>query len=104
MVKLNVFERLVLLQILPVEGDIASLKIVRELQSKLGFTEGEFKEFELQKKDNTYVWNEKGRKEKEIMIGDKMNEIIIDSLKQLDKQKKLSFNHMNLYSKFIKEK
>ena len=63
--KLNLLERFKVLAILPNESDFATLKIVKDLQSSLGVTEAEFKEFEIVQnfEAGTTKWNEKGKEE-----------------------------------------
>ncbi len=101
--KLNLLERLTLLKILPKENSFLTLKVVRGLTEKLGVEEKEFKEFGIiqDKKTGQITWNEKGTKEKEFEIGEKENDIIIESLKGLDKEKKLVTEHLTLYEKFV---
>ena len=41
--KLSVFERLILLNVMPKEGDFTTLKIIRNLQEALSFSEEELK-------------------------------------------------------------
>ena len=55
--KLNVSERLMLLQILPKEGNFATLKIIRQLQDSIGFNESEFKEFNIKHDKNNITWD-----------------------------------------------
>jgi len=101
--KLNVFERLVLLPILPAEGDFLTLKIMRELKESLSMSQTDLDEFEIKQAGEQVTWNEKGNEEREIEIGEKATEIVIDSLKKLDKEKKLTDRHFTVYEKFVKE-
>jgi len=57
--KLGVGDRLILLSILPREGDITTLKIVRELRENLSFDEAEHKELQLTSEGDTVRWNDK---------------------------------------------
>jgi len=100
--KLNVFERLVLLPILPAEGDFLTLKIMRELKESLSMSQTDLDEFEVKQAGEQVTWNEKGNEEREIEIGEKATEIVIDSLKKLDKEKKLTDRHFTVYEKFVK--
>jgi len=101
--ELNIVERMILIQILPREGDFVTLKIVRDLQGVVGFSEEEYKEFELREVENgTYAWNSKGNLPKEIPIGEKATDIIVDALKKLNNEKKLTEHMVSLYEKFIK--
>jgi len=101
--KLNFQERLMLLQILPVEADFLTLKITRELQSALAATETEFKDFELTQDGEKISWNKKGNEEIEIKIGDKAKELIVEQLKKIDDEKKITFNLYTLFEKFVEK-
>ena len=101
--ELNILERITILQILPQEGNFTTLKIVRDLQASLAPSEEEFKEFEIKQVDNMTTWNEKGREGKEITIGEKASDVVMEALEKLDKEKKLTANHISIYEKFIKD-
>ena len=98
--KLNVLERITALGILPEAGNFATLKIVQDLQRALALTEAEYKEFGVSQKGDQLTWNSKGLEEREIKIGEKAKDILIESLKKLDEEKKLTQNHYSLYEKF----
>jgi len=100
--KMNVMERLILLGILPKESNFATLMIVKNLTSNLGLSEEDYKEFEVEQKQDRIIWNKKGEEEREIKIGEKATDIIIESLKKLDEEKKLTEQHFSLYEKFVK--
>jgi len=101
--KLNVLERLTLLQILPPEGNFVTLKIVRDLTSILAMTEKEYKDFDIKQEGGQIKWNLKGNQEKEIEIGEKATDIIKEALKKLDETKKLEQRHFSLYEKFMEK-
>jgi hypothetical protein len=46
-VLVNMLERVVLMQVLPKEGSIVTLKVLRDLQGHLGFTDEEIREYRL---------------------------------------------------------
>lgn len=104
-VSLNLFERIVVMSMLPAEGNFATLKIVNELKMELAPTEEEYKLAGLtsmknggiQAKDWTIV------KEKEITLGETAEGIIVNALKKMDKEMKLKNEHMTVYTKFIKD-
>jgi len=100
--KLNLGERFTTLGILPKEGNFTTLKIVRDLQSTLAPNESEFKEFEIKQENEQIKWNKKGIEEKELEIGEKASDVIIEALKQLDKDKKMMPVHLSVWEKFIK--
>uniref|UniRef100_A0A6M3XX02 Uncharacterized protein n=1 Tax=viral metagenome TaxID=1070528 RepID=A0A6M3XX02_9ZZZZ len=104
-VKLNLFERLVCMALLPAEGSFATLKIVRELQMELAPTEEEYKLAGL--KDDLLTgginaelgWDKV--EDKEIVFGDIAKAIIVSALKKLDEAEKLTQQHFSLYEKFV---
>jgi hypothetical protein len=100
--KLNVLERALLLQLLPVKEDILILKIIHDLKNNLSLTEEEHKEFNILVDEDSITWNNKGNEEKEINIGEKATDICIDALKEANKNKILTEQHISLYDKFIK--
>ena len=101
--KLNLIERLKVLQILPTEGNFITLNIVQKLKESLAPTEEEFKEFEIVENAGNISWNEKGRIYKEIELGEKATDIIKEALKKLDEENKLTEFHISVYKKFIGE-
>jgi len=104
--KLKVFERLVLLNILPKEGNFVTLKIVRKLQGDLSFNEKEIKELKITidpEKGNA-TWDASKDKEKDVEIGRETKKIITEALEELDKDKKLTQEHFTLFEKFVEEK
>lgn len=99
--KLGVFERLILLNILPKEGDFLTLKIIRKLREELSFTEAEHKELQFQQEGGQIKWKSDGDKPKNIEIGEKARDVIVGVLKKLNDDKKLTDEHFSLYEKFV---
>lgn len=98
---LNVLDRMLLLEFLPREGDIASLRILETLRLSIGFSEDEFKEFNLKTSEETGLTTWENDKEVDVPIGEKATDIIVDTLKKLDREKKLPNTAIELYDKFI---
>ena len=68
--ELSIKERLLLSGVLPQQGNIATLKIVRQLKEDLSFSEEEFKEINLQKSgEDGFRWDKDISKD--IQIGEK---------------------------------
>ena len=99
--KLNIAERFMVLGMLPKESNFTTLKIVRQLQESLSLTEAEFKEFDIKQEGQQIKWNNKGIEEREIDIGEKATDIIVEALKKLNDNNKLTSQHFSLYEKFI---
>jgi hypothetical protein len=98
---LSVLERLVVLKVLPKEGDYATLKILTNLRLSLSFTEEEIKAWEIvsDPTNGRTTWQTSG--DADIPIGEKATDIIVAALKKLDKEKKLSVEDMGAFEKFI---
>jgi hypothetical protein len=101
---LSVFERLLLLNILPKEGDITTLKIVRTLKDSLSFSEDEHKALQFKNDSGNIMWKEDADISKDLEIGEKANDTIVEALKGLNKAKKLTEQHLPLYERFIGDK
>jgi len=99
---LNVIERLTVMDLLPKEGSFVTLKLIRNLLEKIGFTGEELVEYELKQEGNLASWNiEKGKVGKPFEFGKKEEEVIASSLRKLDEEKKLEQRHVSLFEKFI---
>lgn len=97
----SVQERLVLLQALAgVQGNLAELRIVRELKENLSFGEKEHKELGLRVEGERMVWNAQTAQDKEIEIGDVARDIIVRRLKELNEKKVLTEAHLFICDKF----
>ena len=104
--KLTVKERVILLSVLPGEGDFLSLKLVRKLREDLSFSEEETKMFEMKhdKAKGQISWDPNCTGvEKEVEIGLKTYEIIKEALEALNRQKKLQDGMIELYEKFVEQ-
>jgi len=101
--ELNVFDRLILLNILPREGDFTTLKIVRTMREDLSFTEDEHKVLEFKQDEGNIQWKQGADKPKNINFGEKATDLIVATLKKLNADKKLTDQHFNLYDKFVGE-
>lgn len=99
--ELKVFDRLMLLNILPTEGNFLTLKIVTQLRQDLSFTEEELKRFEIVQDGGSVTWNRIADEPKEVAIGEKATDIIVEALKKLNDTKKLTMQHYKLYERFI---
>jgi len=96
--KLSVLDRFTLLNVLPKEGNYFTLKIVRDLQNELGFSEQELKDINFKEEGAGATWIEA---DKDIQIGEKATDIIVDAFKKLDKNNKLNIEMLGTYGKFI---
>jgi len=100
--ELNVLDRLLLLNLLPVEGSFVNLKLLRVAREDLSFNEEENKSLNFQQQEDHMTWSDSPPIVKEVEIGDVVTDLIVKALKKLDKEEKLKPEHMELYEKFIK--
>lgn len=98
---LSVLERLLLLGVLPAEGDITTLRIVRQLQDDLSFSEQEHADFKIAQADGRVTWDRTTERLKAVTIGPKALGLIAEALRKLSDQKKLQPQHIDLYERFV---
>lgn len=100
--KLTTKDRLTLLAVLPKEGAIIDMKILRDLKSELGITEDERKALNFRPSAlGGTDWDE--IPDKDVNIGERGREIIREAFNQLDKQGKVHEDFLDTYDKFFKE-
>jgi len=98
--RLSVKNRLMLLGILPPEGDLTTIRIVRELREGLSFSEAEHRDLQMEQEDNQVRWAEGAVPDKVFDIGPKATEIIRAAIKKLDDEEKLVVDHLELVDLF----
>jgi len=102
--ELNILERLTLLQCLPAQGDITTIRIVRKLREDLSFSEAEHTRFGIQQDGAALRWDpDQSGATKEVKLGDKALEIIRGQLKKLNDEEALKEEHLSVYDKFVGE-
>jgi len=100
--KLGIAERLNVMNILPAEGNIVTLRVVNELREALSFSEKELAEAKIKVIDGGQVqWDSQSTLVKDVKIGDTTKDIIKDALKKLDDEKKLTPALVPLWDKFM---
>ena len=102
-VSLNLYERLVVMSLLPKQESFLTLVIIRDLQKELAATEEEIKLAGVVNLPTGGVsatdWL--AVPEKEIVFGDIAKGLIVDALKKLDEEKKITNDHFTVYQKFM---
>ena len=99
---LTIMERLTLLSVLPEQGNLATLRIVRKLREDLSFTEKELIEYDVQFSDNGRVeWSEEyAMVEKAIPMGAAAQRAAVNALTALDEEGEITIQHLSLCDKF----
>ena len=101
---LNVKQRLLLLNILPNEGSYDVLKIVRDQQALLSFTDEEHKRLKIQQRDGMFVWDESADAPVEVHIGEIAATVVKRALRQLNEEGQLQMEFLPLYEHFVEGK
>jgi hypothetical protein len=99
-VGLTVLERMAVLSTLPKEGSFITLKVLREMIQRVGFTAEELKKFEIKEKEGKAEWNIKGNDPVEFEFSDIELDIIRKQFKKLDSENKLVQEMFSTYEKF----
>lgn len=111
--KLKIGPRLLLLQVLPREGDITTLRIVQELRSNLSFKEDELAANFLRQEGDLFVWGDPEKKGEDvnevdqptdIPIGERAFDIIKLALQRISTDSKLVAEFIPLYEHFVEGK
>ncbi len=100
---LTIMDRVLLLNILPAEGSITTLRIVRQLREDLSFSEKDHEDFKLVVEDGQIKWDPALATTKSIEFGKKAEKLVVEALQKLSRDNKLTLQYVDLYSKFIPE-
>ena len=103
--KLNIPERLTMVNLLPEKGSFATLKTIETLKNALYPSEKEVKKYEIKQSGNNLSWNKKGIEEQvDIEITEGMRDIIINALEELDKKEQATSAHFYMHERLTQEK
>lgn len=104
--KLKMLDRVMLPTLLPVNGDITLIKQVASLKTKVSFTHDEISVYKISRDmDGRVMWDSAADKtsyEAEFTASD--IKIISEALKELNKKKALTVDHLDLYKLFVENK
>ena len=98
---LNVKQRLLLLNILPSESNYIELKVIREQQERLSFSDEELQRLKVKREGDMYTWDESLDEPVQIEINESARGIIKLAFRQLDQQGQLKVEFLPLYEHFI---
>ena len=102
--KMQIQERLLILNILPKEGSIVTVRLLKELIGSVGLSGEEIKKWKVQTKENNQVvWDNTQATEKEINLNEAAKNLISERLELLSKESKLTLAQLTLYDKFCKK-
>lgn len=109
-VKLNALERIVASNVLPAHGSFLEMRSMKKARAALDFSDEEVERF-IQKPDPKKPANEQlilftpegMASAKEIDLGEVAHELLKNTLKRLNDEKKLESQHLTLYAKMSGE-
>jgi hypothetical protein len=99
--KLTAFERILLITILPVEGDFRTMKTIAKLKDGLFFNEEEVKKFNMVTENGMTKWGSRVPTETDVPIGELASEVIVTALQAKDASKTLTSDYLGLWERFI---
>jgi hypothetical protein len=97
---LTVLERLLLLRILPRQGNLTTLRIVRDLERELSFDEGEHAALQFVNIGDSVRWNNEADQGKDVEVGDVARELILKALREMDESETLTMDFLPLCDAF----
>ena len=102
--KLEIHERLALLELLPKQGDFAELQALRKAREIISFTQDELDFYEMKRADNNqWVWN--GGKAAEKVLDAPIEQYVVETIRKalskMDDEHALTELYMSVYEKFI---
>ena len=104
-IKLEVKEKLVLIQLFPQGASYMEAVLMKDIQAKTELTQEELKKIKFKKTSpNSFRWDTQIEKEiiKEIDYTDLEYKFLLEQVTRLDKEKKITLNNLSLCTK-IKE-
>jgi hypothetical protein len=103
--QLTIMERVQLLQVLPREGNIGTMRIVHDLRMALAPTEKEVKLCNIREdaEKDQLLWDD-DKYTAEIPIGEKATDVIVEALKRRDAELRLTEQLIPLYEIFVESK
>ena len=99
---LNVTERTLLLnEILPKQGNLLTLRVVKELIEHLDFTMEEMAEAGFKQEGTQLRWDPSCPMTKEVPVSTAAAGVIVEQLNRLESAKQLTFGLMSLFERFV---
>jgi hypothetical protein len=99
---LNCVERLVMLSIMPREGNFITLRMMRDIVARVGFSAAEIVEFGIEElSDGRVRWTQDVPTERPFTFAEAEVNLIKKALKKMDEDEKLNADSVSLYEKFM---
>jgi hypothetical protein len=103
--KLNVKDRLLLLSILPGQGNLSQVRLIRETQLLLGFSAADHKVLKFETVEGGGMkWDGEAAKDKVFDIAAPISALLLNTFEKLQNESKLSIDHLDIYEKLLASK
>ena len=97
--KLSVHDRLILLNVLPAEGSITTLRIIRDISKELGFSDKEYQKLNIRQEGGSIQWDTTVASDKNIQIGMTAATILLDVFQKMSDSETLSLSQLDIYER-----
>ena len=101
--QLTILERVLLLNVLPVEGNIITLRIIQDLRRNLAPTEEEIKKVNLRQEGTQIRWDDE-KYTADVPVGEKATDTVVAALVKMNSDNKLTEQFIPLYERFVEKK
>jgi len=98
--KLNIEERLTLMQVLPERGNFETMDTVDKLLSTLKLKEEEVKKYKFREEQGRAYWDLSGNERVELPVSKMGESFLIKCLERLDKEEKLTPQMFQIFKRF----
>jgi len=103
--QLNIQERFRLLNVLSgAAGNLATLRIVRDLQQELGLSEEEHKAINLRHDGDQVRWDDGKVPPKDVSVGPAALDTALAMFKRMEQTETLKIEYLPIYERLLKEK
>ena len=100
-ITLNMRERLTLLNLLPIESHILVMKMLRKVKEELGFNDIEIRRHRIKMNNETGHVTWSGDCRRELDIPNAIRDLVVERLKDFEKEGKIRDEHIDLWDKFV---
>jgi len=98
--QLDILQRILIFSVLPKEGNLLTMKTLRSLKEKVGFSEEDLDKYNIRLEGTNYKWDASKDIPVEFDITEGEVKLIKTGLKELDTQGKLMEQHLSLCELF----
>lgn len=98
--KLSILERIILLNLLPKEGNIATIKTIKALSEVIALTEEEQKQCNFSSDDKGLKWDRTKEPTLDHEFSGPQTKLVVEQLEKLNEEKKILVEHLTLCEKF----